>query len=207
MKTNLFNLEISSVDEVLSKLIDHNLNSNKKTSAGLDSFRVLTEEPVDEQIYFSISDMDKNSSEQLTDDSQCIPDSCQINAVPPINTSILDISTEFTTKNLCGSKSEEKNLIPPLNTDTPQFSENSTIRSIPTDCNTPQLGNIVDKLSTNQDMEKTEAQLIAMKSYIKCEICNIDQKIKCLYGCLNSVKETEESNEALQKMLLFCKMN
>ena len=148
MKTNLFNLEIPSVDEVLSKLIDHNLVSNKKTSAGLDSFRVLTEEPVDDQIYFSISDTDKNSSEQLTDDSS------QINAVPPINTSILDISTEFVTENLCGSKSKENNLIPPLNTDTPQFSENSTIPSIPTDCNTPQLANIVDKLSTNQDMEK-----------------------------------------------------
>ena len=36
--------------------------------------------------------------------------------------------------------------IPPLN--------NDTIPSIPTDCNTPQLANIVDKLSTNQDMEK-----------------------------------------------------
>ena len=48
MKTNSSNLEISSIDEVLSKLIDHNLVSNKKTSAGLDSFRVLTEEPVDD---------------------------------------------------------------------------------------------------------------------------------------------------------------
>ena len=44
MKTNSSNLEISSIDEVLSKLIDHNLVSNKKTSAGLGSFRVLTEE-------------------------------------------------------------------------------------------------------------------------------------------------------------------
>ena len=59
MKTNSSNLDIS--DEVLSKLIDHILVSNKKTSAGLD--RVLTEEPVDDQIYFSISDTDKNSSE------------------------------------------------------------------------------------------------------------------------------------------------
>ena len=46
-----------------------------------------------------------------------------------------------------------------------------------------------------------------MKSYIKCEISNIDQEIKSLYGCLNGVKETKESNEVLQKMLLFCKMN
>ena len=51
--------------------------------------------------------MNKNSSEQLTDDSQGIPDSSQINAVPPINTSILDISTEFVTENVCGSKSEK----------------------------------------------------------------------------------------------------
>ena len=60
MKTNSSNLEISSIDEVLSKLIAHNLVSNKKTSAGLDSFRVLTEESVDDQIYFGISDTDKN---------------------------------------------------------------------------------------------------------------------------------------------------
>ena len=84
---NSSNLEISLIDEVLSKLIDHNLVSNKKTSAGIDSFRVLTEEPVDDQTYFNISDTDKNSSEPLTDDSQGIPDSSQINAVPPINTS------------------------------------------------------------------------------------------------------------------------
>ena len=54
MKTNAFNLEISSIDGVLSKLIDYNLVSNKKTSVGLDSFRVMAEEPVDNQIYFSI---------------------------------------------------------------------------------------------------------------------------------------------------------
>ena len=100
------------------------------------------------------------------DDLQGIPDSSQINVVPPINTSILDISTKFVTENLCGSKSKENNLIPPLNTDTPQFSENSTIPSIPADCNTPQLANIVDKLSTNQDMQKIEVQPTAMKSYI-----------------------------------------
>ena len=98
-------------------------------------------------------------------------------------------------------------MIPPINTDTSQFSENSTIPSIPTDFNTPQLANMVEQLSTNQDMEKIEAQLIAMKSYIKCEISNIGQKIKSLCECLNGVKETEKSNEVLQKMLLFCKMN
>ena len=110
------------------------------------------------------TDKDKNSTEQLTDDSQGIPDSTEINAVPPINTSILDISAEFVTENLCGSKSKENNLIRPLNTDTPQFSENSTIPSIPADCNTLQLANIMEKLNTNQDMEKIGAQLIAMKS-------------------------------------------
>ena len=110
------------------------------------------------------TDKDNNSTEQLTDDSQGIPDSTEINAVPPINTSILDISTEFVTENLCGSKSKENNLIRPLNTDTPQFSENSTIPSIPADCNTLQLANIMEKLNTNQDMEKIGAQLIAMKS-------------------------------------------
>ena len=113
------------------------------------------------------------------------------------NASILDISTEFVTENLCGSKSKENNLTPPLNTDTPQFSENSTNPSIPTDCTPPQLANTADKLGTNQNMEKIEAQLIAMKSYIKCDISNIDKKIKSLYECFNGVKETEKSNEVL----------
>ena len=85
-------------------------------------------------------------------------------------------------------------MIPPINTNTSQFSENSTIPSIPTDFNTPQLANMVEQLSTNQDMEKIEAQLIAMKSYIKCEVSNINQKIKSLYECFNCVKETEKSN-------------
>ena len=149
MKTNSSSLEISSIDEVLSKFIDHNLVSNKKTSAGFDLFQVLREEPVNDQIYFSISEREKNSSEQLTDDSQDTPDSSQIDVAPPINTFILDISTEFVTE--------------------------------------------------NQDMEKIEAQLIAIKIYINCEIFNIDQKIKSLYECFNGVKETETSNEVLQK--------
>ena len=78
----------------------------------------------------------------------------------------MNIWTEFVAESVCGSKSKENNLIPPLNTDTPQFSENSTIPSIPADCNTPQSANIVGKLSTNQDMQKIEAQPSAMKSYI-----------------------------------------
>ena len=130
---------------------------------------MLTVEPIDDQIYFSISERDKNSSEQLTDDSQGIRDSSQINVLPPINTSILDISTEFFTENLCGSVSKKNNLILLLNTDILQFSDNSTIPSIPTDCNTPQLTNFVDKSSTNQVMGKIEAQLIAINNYIKCE--------------------------------------
>ena len=42
-----------------------------------------------------------------------------------------------------------------------------------------------------------------MKSYIKCEISNIDQKVKSLYECFNGVKETEKSNEVLQKNVTF----
>ena len=42
-----------------------------------------------------------------------------------------------------------------------------------------------------------------MKSYMKCEISNIDQKVKSLYECFNGVKETEKSNEVLQKNVTF----
>ena len=58
-------------------------------------------------------------------------------------------------------------MIPLLNTGTPQFCDNSTILSIPTDCDTPQSANTVVKLSTNQATEKIEAQLLAMKSYVE----------------------------------------
>ena len=43
---------------------------------------------MDDQIYFSILDIDKNLSEQLTDDPQALPDYGQVNAVPPMNTFI-----------------------------------------------------------------------------------------------------------------------
>ena len=46
-----------------------------------------------------------------------------------------------------------------------------------------------------------------MKSYIKCEIPKIDQKSNSLFESFNGVKETEKSNNLLQKILLFCKMN
>ena len=74
-------------------------------------------EPGDDQTYFSISESDKNTSEQLMGDSQGIPDSSQVSAVPPINTSFSNISTEFVTES-CGSMSKENILILPSNTDT-----------------------------------------------------------------------------------------
>ena len=74
----------------------------------------------------------------------------------------MDISTEFVSENLCGSASKENNLITPLNTDTPKFSDNSTIPSVLTDFNTPQLANSEGKSNTNQVTKIIEAQLIAM---------------------------------------------
>lgn len=44
---NATNLEKSSIAEVLSKLTDNNLVSNKKTSVAVDSVRVMTEESGD----------------------------------------------------------------------------------------------------------------------------------------------------------------
>ena len=68
IKANASNLEKFWIDEVLSKLVDHSLVSNKKTSAGLGPYWVLAKELVNHQIYFSILDSDKNSLEQLIDD-------------------------------------------------------------------------------------------------------------------------------------------
>ena len=116
MKTIASNIE-TSFDGVLAKLIDYNLASNKKTSTGHESFRMIIEEhvPVYDQIYFTISDSDKNSSEQLTDDSHGIPDSSQVSTVPRISASFSHISTNFVTDNLCSSISKENNMIFPLN--------------------------------------------------------------------------------------------
>lgn len=44
-----------------------------------------------------------------------------------------------------------------------------------------------------------EAKLTALKSYVKCEISNINQKIKSLHECLKSIKETEKLNKMLPK--------
>ena len=118
---NVSNLEKSSIDEVLSKSIDFNWVSSKKTFAGLDSFRVMTKEPVDDQIYF--------------------------NGWFTRFTSSFHMSTEFVTDVLCSSISKENNLILMLNTDIPQLSYNSTVLSIPTNFNNPLLVNIVDKAS------------------------------------------------------------
>ena len=123
------------------------------------------EEPGDDQTYFSISESDKNTSEQLMGDSQGTPDSSQVSAVPPINTSFSNISTEFVTESLCGSMSKENILMLQSNTDTSQLLDNSTIPSFLTNCNTPHLANMMDNSSTNQTTKKIEAQLTAMKSY------------------------------------------
>ena len=65
----------------------------------------MSEQLRDDQIYFRISDSDKSSPEQLTDDSQVIPHSSQVNTVPPINITISYISTKSVTESLNGSTS------------------------------------------------------------------------------------------------------
>ena len=80
----------------------------------------MTKEPADDQIYFSILDKDKNSIEQLTHDSQGIPDSSQVSRVPIINTSISHVSTKFVMENLFRIISKENNFILLLNTATLQ---------------------------------------------------------------------------------------
>ena len=141
----------------------------------------MTKEPADDQIYFRILDKDKNSIEQLTHDSEGIPDSSQVSAVPIINTSISHVSTKFVMESLFRIISKENNFILLLNTATLQLSDNQTIQSILTNCNTPQLPNIVDKLSTNQTTEKMEPQHTPREIYLKCATCHIDQKIKSLH--------------------------
>ena len=172
MKTNSSNLEISSIDEDLSKLRDSNLVLKKRTSAGLDSLRILTQEPIVDPLYFSISDRDKNLSEQLMDDSRGILEPSQIKAV-----------------------------LSPLTNNSSQFFDKSTIPSIPTDCNTPQLPSIVNKPSTNQTNRTATYCNEKLKSPV------LTKKNNSLYECLNGVKKLNNQIKGFKKMLHFCKMN
>ena len=55
----------------------------------------MTEEPGDDQINFSISNNDKNSSELLMHDTEGNPNSSQDSTLSPINTPIRTVSKDF----------------------------------------------------------------------------------------------------------------
>lgn len=63
-----------------------------------------------------------------------------------------------------------------------------TIPSILSNSYTPHLSYIVDKASINQTAREIEIQLMAFKSYVKCEISNINQKKKSFHECLSNAK-------------------
>ena len=51
---------------------------------------------------------------------------------------------------------------------------------------------------------EVEAQVTALKSYVKCEILSINNKIESLFECLNKVSSTEEKAlEILQESIAF----
>ena len=67
--------------------------------------------------------------------------------------------------------------------------------------------NQVLKSSTNRTTKEIDLLQSTHCNEKLCEISIIAQNIKSLFECLNGVKETEKSNEMLQKVFLICKMN
>ena len=70
--------------------------------------------------------------------------------------------------------------------------------------NTPNLNDLMEKLPLSQNNWKVEAQVTALKSYVKCGISSINNKIESLFECLNKISSNEKKTlEILQENISF----
>ena len=67
---------------------------------------------------------------------------------------------------------------------------NSSI--LPININTPNPSGIMNKLLLSQTKLKVKAQVTHQKSYVKCEISSINNKIELLFERLNNMSSTEK---------------
>ena len=62
----------------------------------------------------------------------------------------------------------------------------------------------MEKLPLLQNKWKVEAQVTALKSYVKCGISSINNKIESLFECLNKISSNEKKTlEILQENISF----
>ena len=75
---------------------------------------------------------------------------------------------------------------------------------LPIDINTPNSSDTLNKLLLSQNKWKLEAQVTALKSYVKCEISSINNKIESLFERLKKISSTEKKAlEILQENISF----
>ena len=75
---------------------------------------------------------------------------------------------------------------------------------LPININTPNSSDIMNKSLLSQYKWKVEAQVTALKSYVKCEISCTNNKIESLFERLNKMSSTEEKAlEILQETITF----
>ena len=62
----------------------------------------------------------------------------------------------------------------------------------------------MEKLPLSQNKWKVEAQVTTLKSYVKCGISSINNKIESLFECLNKISSNEKKTlEILQENISF----
>ena len=79
--------------------------------------------------------------------------------------------------------------------------------SLPVDIETPHLHNLINKPDPLQNIPKAEAQISALKSYVKCEISGLNNKMDSLDERLSHLMDNEISHskafELLQKSVTY----
>ena len=75
---------------------------------------------------------------------------------------------------------------------------------LPVNINTPNSSDTMNKSLLSQNKWKVKAQVKALKSYVKCEIKSINNKIESLFERLNKISSTEKKAlETLQENISF----
>ena len=115
-----------------------------------------------------------------------------------------DVQTDPTTNTLKSSDVRtEQNVNKSLNTS--KTTQNTPL--LPIDTETPRSYNLINKSDPLQSILKAEAQISALKSYVKCEISGLNNKMDSLNERFNHLMHNETPHsktfELLQESELF----
>ena len=75
--------------------------------------------------------------------------------------------------------------------------------SLPIDINTPHSHNLINKSDPLQSILKAEAQISDLESYVKCEICGLNNKMDSLHEKLNHLMHNKTSHSKVFELLLL----